>query len=56
MNTGAAGSLSAVLDWASRDVRRILVGVLDGGELSVESDEGRGSRFIVTLPAAAAVN
>ena len=24
-----------------------------GGELSVESDEGRGSRFIVTLPAAA---
>ena len=36
MNTGAAGSLSAVLDWASRDVRRILVGVLDGGELSVD--------------------
>jgi len=27
-----------------------------GGELSVESDEGRGSRFIVTLPAAASVN
>src|SRR6266403_4566647 len=36
MNTGAAGSLSAVLDWASRDVRRTLVGVLDGGELSVD--------------------
>src|SRR5438094_7942275 len=36
MNTGAAGSLSAVLDWASRDVRRVLVGVLDGGELSVD--------------------
>src|SRR5213596_3593840 len=36
MNTGAAGSLSAVLDWASCDVRHILVGVLDGGELSVD--------------------
>src|SRR5213595_3861174 len=36
MNTGVAGSLSAVLDGASRDVRRILVGVLDGGELSVD--------------------
>src|SRR5437016_4056896 len=36
MNTGAAGSLSAVLDWASRDVRRSLVGVLDGDELSVD--------------------
>src|SRR2546426_5956377 len=36
MNTGAAGRLSAVLDWASRAVRRILVGVLDGGELSVD--------------------
>src|SRR6059058_1513833 len=34
MNTGAAGSLSAVLDWASRDVRRILVGVLDGAEIA----------------------
>src|SRR5205809_3211530 len=36
MNTGVAGSLSAVLDGASRDVRRILVGVLDGHELSVD--------------------
>src|SRR5438552_13576152 len=36
MSTGAAGSLSAVLDWASRDVRRSLVGVLDGDELSVD--------------------
>src|SRR5881396_2994748 len=36
MNTGVAGSLSAVLDRASRDVRRILVGVLDGHELSVD--------------------
>src|SRR5216117_668231 len=36
MNTGAAGSLFAVLDRASRDVRRILVGVLDGHELSVD--------------------
>ena len=36
MNTGAAGSLSAVLDGASRDVCRILVGVLDGHELSVD--------------------
>src|SRR5437867_1950414 len=36
MNTGAAGSLSAVLDWTSRDARHILVGVLDGGELSVD--------------------
>src|SRR2546429_3488624 len=36
MNTGAAGSLSAVLDRASRDVCRILVGVLDGHELSVD--------------------
>src|SRR5436853_6207407 len=36
MNTGAAGSRSAVLDWASRDARRSLVGVLDGDELSVD--------------------
>src|SRR6058998_776748 len=36
MNTGVAGSLSAVLDGASRDVRRILVGVLDAHELSVD--------------------
>src|SRR5881409_574729 len=36
MNTGVAGSLSAVLDGASRDVRRILVGVLDGHELCVD--------------------
>src|SRR6266480_878300 len=34
MSTGAAGSLSAVLDGASRDVRRILTGILDGSELS----------------------
>src|SRR5207245_4574448 len=33
---GAAGSLSAVLAWASRDVRRILVAGLDGGEPSVD--------------------
>src|SRR6266849_4050137 len=36
MNTGAAGSLSATLDSASRDMRRILAGVLDGHELSVD--------------------
>src|SRR5436309_3584355 len=36
MSTGPAGSLSATLDSASRDVRRILVGVLDGHELSVD--------------------
>src|SRR3989454_5862080 len=36
MNPAAAGSLSAALAGASRDVRRILVGVLDGGELSVD--------------------
>src|SRR5256884_9277872 len=34
MSTGAAGSLSAVLDGASRDVRRILTGILDGSELA----------------------
>src|SRR2546422_6798815 len=34
MSPGAAGSLSAVLDGASRDVRRILTGILDGSELS----------------------
>src|SRR5205823_6393970 len=36
MSTGAAGSLSAVLDGASRDVRRILTGILDGSELSLD--------------------
>src|SRR5919106_3761846 len=36
MSTGAAGSLSAVLDRASPDVRRILAGTLDGSELSVD--------------------
>src|SRR3989442_475141 len=36
MSTGAAGSLSATLDSASRDMRRILAGVLDGHELSVD--------------------
>src|SRR5213596_800008 len=36
MSTGAAGSLSATLDSASRDIRRILAGVLDGHELSVD--------------------
>src|SRR5437660_5592840 len=36
MSTGAAGSLSATLDSASRDIRRILAGVLDDHELSVD--------------------
>src|SRR5256884_5367704 len=36
MSPGAAGSLSAPLDSASRDIRRILAGVLDGHELSVD--------------------
>jgi 7,8-didemethyl-8-hydroxy-5-deazariboflavin synthase CofH subunit len=36
MNTGDGGNLRPALDWASPDVRRILGGVLDGGELSVE--------------------
>src|SRR5216110_2607886 len=36
MSTGAAGSLSATLDSASRDIRRILAGVLDGSELSLD--------------------
>jgi len=36
MSTGDAGSLRPTLDWASRDVRRILGAVLDGDELSVE--------------------
>src|SRR5713226_4970073 len=36
MSTGDAGSLSTILDSASRDIRRILTGVLDGHELSVE--------------------
>src|SRR5256884_6439250 len=34
MSTGAAGGFSAVLEGASRDVRRILTGILDGSELS----------------------
>src|SRR5437870_785746 len=36
MSTGAAGSLSATLDSASRDMRRILADLLDGHELSVD--------------------
>src|SRR5205809_2380228 len=36
MNTGAAGSLLASLDWVSRDVRPILARALDGHELSVD--------------------
>src|SRR3989442_5023953 len=36
MSPGAGGSLSAPLDSASRDIRRILAGVLDGHELSVD--------------------
>src|SRR5712692_5308674 len=36
MSTGAAGSLFATLDSVSRDTRRILAGVLDGHELSVD--------------------
>jgi 7,8-didemethyl-8-hydroxy-5-deazariboflavin synthase CofH subunit len=35
MSTGDAGSLSPVLDRASREVRSILAGVLDGAEVSV---------------------
>jgi 7,8-didemethyl-8-hydroxy-5-deazariboflavin synthase CofH subunit len=35
MSTGDAGSLTATLDRASRDVRTILAGVLDGAEASV---------------------
>src|SRR5713226_7425180 len=36
MSTGAAGKLSTILDSASRDIRRILAGVLEGHELSVD--------------------
>src|SRR2546428_2137520 len=36
MSTGAAGKLSTIFDSASRDIRRILTGVLDGHELSVD--------------------
>jgi FO synthase subunit 2 len=36
MSTGAAGSLTAVLDGASRDVRAILARALDGHELSLD--------------------
>src|SRR6266702_6288579 len=36
MNTGAAGSLLASLDWVSRDIRPILARALDGHEVSVE--------------------
>ena len=39
MSTGAAGSPGAVLDGASRDVRRILDGALAGGEVSVRDAE-----------------
>src|SRR5881628_2688086 len=37
MNTGAAGSLLASLDWVSRDVRPILARALDGHEVSVDN-------------------
>jgi len=36
MSTGDAGSLPAVLDRVSRDVRRVLARALDGGEVSVD--------------------
>ncbi|MBI4639000.1 MAG: 5-amino-6-(D-ribitylamino)uracil--L-tyrosine 4-hydroxyphenyl transferase CofH [Candidatus Rokubacteria bacterium] len=36
MNTGATGSPALLLDWTSREVRRILDRALDGHELSVE--------------------
>ena len=36
MSTGDAGSLSASLDWVSRDVRRVLARALDGHEPSVD--------------------
>src|SRR5438094_376354 len=37
MNTGAAGSLLASLDWVSCDVRPILARALDGHEVSVDA-------------------
>ena len=40
MSTGAAGSLAAVLDGASREVRAILARVLDGHEVSVDEALG----------------
>ena len=43
MSTGDAGSLPAVLDRASRDVRRVLDRTLDGDELAVD-DAGRLAR------------
>jgi FO synthase subunit 2 len=36
MNSGDAGDIRLTLDWASPEVRRILAGVLDDQELSVE--------------------
>jgi FO synthase subunit 2 len=36
MSTGEPGNAAPVLSWASPEVRRILGGVLDGGEVSVE--------------------
>jgi 7,8-didemethyl-8-hydroxy-5-deazariboflavin synthase CofH subunit len=36
MSTGEPGNRVPLLDWASPEVRRILGGVLDGGEVSVE--------------------
>src|SRR5262245_59580904 len=36
MSTGEPGSAAPVLNWASPEVRRILGGALDGGEVSVE--------------------
>ncbi|MGH7276175.1 MAG: 5-amino-6-(D-ribitylamino)uracil--L-tyrosine 4-hydroxyphenyl transferase CofH, partial [Candidatus Rokuibacteriota bacterium] len=36
MSTGDAGSLSASLDWVSRDIRRVLARALDGHEPSVD--------------------
>src|SRR5262245_914301 len=36
MSTGEPGSVAPVLNWASPEVRRILGGALEGGEVSVE--------------------
>src|SRR5262245_33189061 len=36
MNTGDTGSVAFSLDWASREVRGILGGALDGGEVGVD--------------------
>src|SRR5712692_1405992 len=36
MNTGAAGNAEFLLPWTSSNVRRILGGALDGGEIGVD--------------------